>query len=172
MLHNFELIAGLKTNMEKTQAFMRGKHMKRFNNNYNLNWTYGPIHILGLLICKTEVESIKYNFELRIKMIRTIFNMWKQKIYISQRKGNSDKQPRCTIFSSSMYCIRYTRTYNKRDRQNVYEFLWNGKVNTIARTTMIKQIEQGSLKLKDMTSKTKSLKMTWVKHAINNPTSS
>ena len=53
--------------------------MEHFNNDYYLNWTDGPIHILGLHICKTEVESIKYNFEPRMKTIRTIFNMWKQR---------------------------------------------------------------------------------------------
>jgi len=79
LLHNFELIAGLKTNTEKTQAFIIGKHMKCFKNDYNLNWTDEPIHILGLIICKTEVESIKYNFEPRTKKIRTIFNMCKQR---------------------------------------------------------------------------------------------
>jgi len=48
--------------MEKTQAFMTGKDMKRFKNDYNLNWTDESIHILGLYVCKTEVESIKNNF--------------------------------------------------------------------------------------------------------------
>ena len=52
------------------------------------------------------------------------------------------------------------------------DFLWNGKVNKIARNTVIKQIEQGGLKMTDMTSKIKSLKITWIKRAINNPTSS
>jgi len=65
--------------MEKTEAFIVGKHMEHFKNDYNLNWIDGPIHILGMHICKTEVESIKYNFEPRMKTIRTIFNMWKQR---------------------------------------------------------------------------------------------
>ena len=55
LLHKFELIAGLKTNMEKTQAFMIGKHMKRFKNEYNLSWNNGPIHILGLHIYENEI---------------------------------------------------------------------------------------------------------------------
>ena len=46
------------------------------------------------------------------------------------------------------------------------------KVNKIARNLMIKQIEQWDLKLIDMIRKIKSQKMTWVKRAINNPTSS
>ena len=49
-------------------------------NYYNLKWTDGSIHILG----KTEIESIKYSFEPRIKTIRTIFNMWKK----NSLKGN------------------------------------------------------------------------------------
>ena len=53
---NCELIAGVKTHMEKTQAFMIDKHMKHFKNDYNINWTDGPIHILGLHICKTEIK--------------------------------------------------------------------------------------------------------------------
>jgi len=72
---------------------------------------------------------------------------------VSQRKGNSDKQPRCITLSSSKYCIRYDRKYNKRDTKQFFcEFLSNGNVNKLARNTMIKQIEQGGLKLIDMTS--------------------
>ena len=82
-MHNFELITGLKTNMEKTQAFMIGKHMKRFNNVYNLNWTDVSIHILGLYVCKTEVESIKYNFEPRIKK-RQFLTCRSKEIYLSK----------------------------------------------------------------------------------------
>jgi len=54
ILHNFQLIVGLKANMEKTQAFIINKHMKSFKNDYNLNCTDVPIHILGLHIYKTE----------------------------------------------------------------------------------------------------------------------
>ena len=54
LLHNFELIAGLKANTDNTQAFMIGKHMERFKNDYNLNWTDGPIHILGRIYVKLK----------------------------------------------------------------------------------------------------------------------
>jgi len=97
LLHNFELIAKLKTNMEKRQAFMIGKHMKLFKNDYNLNWTDGPIHILRLQICKTEVESIKFNFEIRIRKIRTIFNMWKQRHLSLKGKGTVINSPTASI---------------------------------------------------------------------------
>ena len=55
LFDNFELIAWAKTNMEKIQAFMIDKHMKRFKNDYNLNRIDGPIHIRNLHICKTEI---------------------------------------------------------------------------------------------------------------------
>ena len=169
LLHIFELIARLETNMEKTQACMIGKHMKCFKNNYNLNWTDGSIYILGLHICKIEVENIKYNFKPRIKMIRAIFNMWKQRnlylkgkvIVINSLAASLLVYP-CTALDTPENIIK----------EIFCEFLWNGKVNKIARHIMIKQIEQGGLKLIDMTSKIKSLKMKWFnKRTINNPTS-
>jgi hypothetical protein len=78
MLNDFEKISGLKTNMDKTQAFMIGKHM-RFKDDYGLKWNDGPIHILGLYICQTEKESVKYNFEPNITKMKSIFNLWKQR---------------------------------------------------------------------------------------------
>ena len=76
---------------------MIGKYMKLLKNDYNLNSTDGPIHILGLHICKTEVESIKYNFEIRIRKIRTIFNMWKQRHLSLKGKGTVINSPTASI---------------------------------------------------------------------------
>jgi hypothetical protein len=172
LLYKFELIAGLNTNMEKTQAFMIGKHIKRFKNDYNLTWKDGPVHILGLHICESEIESIKYNFEPRLKKIRTVLNMWRQrklslkgKVTVINSLAASLLVYPCTTLDTPEHIIKET--------DKIFcEFLWNGKVNKIARNTVIKQIEQGGLKMTDMTSKIKSIKMTWVKRAINNPTSS
>ena len=70
ILYDFEIISGLRTNIDKTQAFMIGKHM-RFKRDSDIHWNEGPIHILGLSICNTEAENIKYNFEPRLKFSRS-----------------------------------------------------------------------------------------------------
>ena len=65
---------------------MIGKHIKHFENDYNLNWTDGPIHILGLHICKTEVESIKNNFEPKKERLGTFLICGSKDIYLSKEK--------------------------------------------------------------------------------------
>ena len=170
-LENFEKISGLKTNIDKTQAFMIGKHM-RFKNDYGLKWNYGPIHILGLHICETERDSIKYNFEPKLKKIQSIFNMWKQR--------NLSLKGKITIIGSlaASLLVYPCTTLDTPDQiidevdKMFFNFLWNSNTNKIARNTIIRTIEQGGLKMIDIRSKVKALKIAWIKRAIYKPNSS
>jgi len=73
-LEKFHLCSGLRLNMDKTQAFIIGKHIQ-FKNKYNLTWCEGPIKTLGVTICQTPEDNYKYNYEPKIKKIKTVVNV-------------------------------------------------------------------------------------------------
>jgi hypothetical protein len=167
-LFEFEQIAGLKTNMDKTQAFMIGKHM-RFKEDYGLKWNVGPIKMLGIHICTTESNHIKYNFEPQLKTIKSIFNMWKQR--------NLSLKGKITIINSLAASLLvypcstlYTPLHVIQEIDKIFfNFLWNGASNKVAKHIIIKTIDQGGLKMIDISCKIKALNVSWIKRAITNP---
>jgi hypothetical protein len=171
LLSNFEIISGLKTNMDKTQAFMIGKHMKRYKNTESIKWKTFPIYTLGIYICSDENESIRYNFAPKIRLIKTMLNLWKQrnlslkgKITILNSLAASQLVYICTTIETPEIILREVN-------QIFFDFLWNSKINKIAKSTIIQNIEDGGLKMIEIFSKVKALKLTWIKRAILSPQS-
>jgi hypothetical protein len=167
-LEEFHICSGLRQNMDKTQAFIIGKHI-RFKNTYNLTWCEGPIKTLGVSICQTPEDNYKYNYEPKIKKIKIMLSMWKQrrlslkgKITVLNSLATSILVYPCTILETPDRVI--TETNNL-----FFDFLWDGGNNKIAKNIIIKKIENGGLKMIDIESKIKSLKLSWLKRAITHP---
>jgi hypothetical protein len=167
-LEEVHICSGLRQNMDKTQAFIIGKHI-RFKNTYNLTWCEGPIKTLGVSICQTPEDNYKYNYEPKIKKIKIMLSMWKQrrlslkgKITVLNSLATSILVYPCTILETPDRVI--TETNNL-----FFDFLWDGGNNKIAKNIIIKKIENGGLKMIDIESKIKSLKLSWLKRAITHP---
>jgi hypothetical protein len=52
-----------------------------------------------------------------------------------------------------------------------FDFLWGNGSSKIARTTIIRQINEGGLKMIAFETKVKTLKLTWIRRALTNPKS-
>jgi hypothetical protein len=171
MLNDFEKISGLKTNMDKTQAFMIGKHM-RFKDDYGLKWNDGPIHILGLYICQTEKDSVKYNFEPNITKMKSIFNLWKQRNLSLKGKITIINSLAASLIVYPCSTLITPDTILDQIDQIFFNFLWDSNCNKISKNTIIRTIDQGGLKMIDIKSKVKALKIAWIKRSILKPNSS
>ena len=79
ILKSFYICSGLKTNIDKTQAFFIGENNKTPEHKHNFKWSKDPIHLLGITLYNNENENYKWNFEDKIKKIRNLLNMWKQR---------------------------------------------------------------------------------------------
>ena len=141
ILHNFFLHSGLKTNIDKTQAFILGKHKKRIKDTYGLKWCDGPISMLGLYICENEIDNYNYNFSPRIKKIRNILKMWKQRSLSLKGKMviiNTLVSPilvyPCTALDTPDLAV-------KEIDKIFFDFLRNGKTSKISKSTVIQQLE-------------------------------
>ena len=70
ILEKFHLCSGLRQHIDRTRAFIIGKHI-RFKNTYNLTWCKDPIKTPGVSICQTPEDNYKYNHEPKFKKILT-----------------------------------------------------------------------------------------------------
>jgi len=66
---------------------------------YDLRWSHGPINVIGLSICETQEENYHHNYEPKIKKIKSMLEIWRQRrLKFSKRKNNSIK-PLGNIYS-------------------------------------------------------------------------
>ena len=170
LLDKFALISGLKTNIDKTQAFLIGKHTK-FKNNYGMTWSDGPINVLGISICQTSAENIKFNYESKISKIKTILNIWKQRNLSLKGKIIIINNLAASILVYPLSIIDTPDTIIEQVDKLFFDFLWANKPSKISRNTIIREIDNGGLKMIDIKSKMKSLKFSWITRALAKPDS-
>ena len=144
----------------------------RFKRDSDIHWNEGPIHILGLSICNTEAENIKYNFEPRSNKISTIFKIWRQRNLSLKGKITIINSLAASLLIYPCSTLLTPQVIIKEIDKIFFNFLWNGNTNRIAKNTVIRKIDDGGLKMIDFESQIKALKLTWIKRAITNPTSS
>jgi hypothetical protein len=75
-------ISGLKLNLEKTEIFRVGSLRNKqitIDTGQNITWTNGPITYLGIRLQNDVKELIRNNYELSIKKMKTILNIWKSR---------------------------------------------------------------------------------------------
>ena len=172
VLLQFYKCSGLKTNIDKTQAFLMGKHMKRFKKTYDLTWKTGHITVLGITFCENELENYKHNYEPKIKKIKSLLTIWRQRRLSLKGK--------ITILNSLAASLLVYPCTNLQTPDRViqeieklfFKFLWDGGNNKISKATIIQSIQDGGLKMVDFANKVKSLKIMWIKRALINPQSS
>ena len=156
--------------MEKTQAFIIGKHIK-FKETYNLKWCTGSIKLLGLSICNTEQENYIQNFEPKIKKIKSLFKIWKQRHLSLKGKITIINSLAASMLVYPCTCLQTPDRVLREINQLFFDFLWDNGSSKIARTTIIKQINEGGLKMIEFETKVKTLKLTWFRRALINPKS-
>ena len=70
------------------------------------------------------------------------------------------------VYLLSLLCSNYKGLAEINDL--LYTFLWNGKGDKIKRRVMINDLGAGGLKMIDISSFNKSLKITWIKKYLDN----
>ena len=164
--------SGLKTNLEKTQVFTIGKKLNHLENIPGLDWSKGPIKLLGITLCDSENDNYKYNFEHKIKTIKNLLNLWKSrnlslkgKITVLNSLASSMLIYPCTVIETPVKVLKEVSTL-------FYNFLWDGKTPKIAKDTITKSITDGGLKMINFEKKVESWKFIWIKKAVTKPLSS
>ena len=170
LLHKFQQVSGLKTNIDKTQAFLIGKHM-RFKDTYNLKWNTGPIKLLGISICNTEQENFTYNFEHKIKQINSLLNIWKQRRLSIKGKITIINSLAASLLVYPCTCLETPEKVVVQTNKLFLDFLWDNGSSKISKSTIIKPITEGGLKMIDFETKVNSLKLSWILRALTNPES-
>ena len=164
---NFGKSCGLKLNKEKTEAFWIGASLNKKEKPLGLSWTKDFIKCLGIW-CGPSVEgAVLKNFEVKIKKVRSLLNLW------SQRKL-SLKGKVAVLRSIVLPQILYTATtlYIPEEIQHqiddlFFDFLWSKKKPHVKREVVINEISKGGLKMPLFSGMVKAMKVTWIKRILS-----
>ena len=169
VINDFEAISGLKLNTEKTIAKCIGslKHSDCAGS-YNINWTDGNIHTLGITISNDPKVIMEENFLPKLRSIDKVMTIW-------STRGLSLKG-RVTILKSliipkMLYPMSVlpvpTNVVEIMDNM-IIDFLWNKRKPKVKRDVIIQSIENGGLAVPHFASMVEANRIMWIKRLTNN----
>lgn len=167
LLKFFQKMSGLKTNVEKTVVYHIGcyQESQTAGRTYGLRWETNNISVLGVTLSDDENENYTINFQKRIQSIETLTRIWAQRRLSLKGKItiiNALLLPKL-LYPATNLCVP-NRVYGEVDKL-LFNFLWDNKPAKVKRSTIIRQISKGGLKMPEFSTKVKSWKCLWVKRA-------
>ena len=173
ILDKFYKMSGLKINKDKTKALWIGSRINSTEilcREHNLDWEQGPIKILGVIFSPEVFNIWDINSQDTLTKIEKIIKTW------SQRKLTLPG--RITVIKS-LALSKFTHLFIslpnppdellKRLDKIFYKFLWNSGPDRISRNNMIRNEREGGLRMSQIRTFLKALKVTWFRRLLINP---
>ena len=161
ILKEFQLVAGLKLNVAKTEALYLGDNFQDIMFVAGIQCvTHGSVRCLGIHVGHDQTNCDKLNWETKLSEIEKLLNMWKQRDLTLFGKITIIKMlalPK--ILHVAQNTVHYTIHINKL-KQLFFNFIWP-KRDRIKRNTLVAPYSSGGLNRIDVESYFKALKASW-----------
>ena len=162
---HFYHCAGLKLNREKTEGILLGQNNNNDLSKYGIKIVKDTVRSLGILVGKDTNNIIEANFNLKIKKIKNLLNMWKGR--------NLTIKGKITILRSYALpliiypaSVLYTPPNIIKEVDNLFfDFVWPKK-HHVKKKVLCQQIEAGGLKMPNIENMIKAIKLTWIKRLL------
>ena len=170
LIFQFSKFSGLRPNYDKTKCIWIGS--KRFSTEkwckeYNLSWTSEPFTVLGITFSLHLEEIIELNYRHKIEEMKKLVNSW------SKRKLTT--LGRITVVKSILISkITHLFISLPNPSNNVlneletlfFNYIWDSKTDRISRKSIIQDYHDGGLRMINVKSFIKSLKLTWIRRLL------
>ncbi len=168
LLRKFSHCSGLKINIDKTKAKSIGRSLTPDHYPHGLSWIKTPLVTLGKYITNNHDDNRNFNFKPKIAILKHLLSIWKQRSLSIKGKITIVNTLALSplIYASSI--IEIPPEAFKEIIDIIHNFIWEGKTAKIAQNTLIKNIDQGGVKLCHYPTKVKALKLSWIKRLYNN----
>ena len=144
---DFGHILGLTLNMTKTEAVWLGVNRNRTDKPLNIRWPALPIKVLGVYFSYDRELCEKRNFGDKIDKAKQIINMWKQRDLSLIGSVQIIKTFITSLFLYSISAVDIPETYIKEVESVIYAFVRKDKKEILKRRVLIKNKEEGGLKV-------------------------
>jgi hypothetical protein len=166
VLDIFTKCSGLKVNKEKSEAIGIGATTNYKHKDIGIKWPNGSIKCLGIFINVNPDRMIEDNFKPCLEKIEHLLSLWclrkltlKGRILVINTLVISQLIYLCTVLHTPKWVL------DKYD-ELIKPFIWNSKPAKVKYKCLINNIEDGGLKLQDLPSKIKAIKLKWFKDLV------
>ena len=170
MLDDFGKVSGLVINRGKTKAIWFGAKKKckmKICKEWNLDWETDNFRVLGIIFNVNLDRMPILNFENAISEIQKMLQRWQIRNLTLFGKITVIKTFALSKLNHILSVIpEPSQDFIKGLERILYNFLWNGKPDKIKRSTMILDYKEGGLKMVDISSFYKGLRISWIKRLM------
>ena len=171
LVNQFSKFSGLKPNYNKTCCVKIGSIRSaelNFVNRYDIQWSQDPFTFLGITFTDNLAGMIDLNYADKINSIRKMISAWS--------KRNISTIGRITVVKTlllpkliHLFMSLPTPGDNILKEINTlfFNYIWNSKVDRVARKCITKDYSDGGLKMINLQFFCKSLKITWIRRLEN-----
>ena len=161
-LNLFKNLCGLEVNSSKTEGMWIGSLKKNKETPLGIKWPSEPVKALGVFFMYHHTLIYEKNFREKLDNMKKLSNIWSSRGLSIFRKVTIIKSlliPKLVYVSS---LLPTPAGIIKQVTHIIYTFLWKGK-DKVTRLSAINNFEGGGIKMIDIDSMIKALRLAWLK---------
>ena len=163
LLHHFHHCAGLKLNTHKTKAFQLGVVSNNIDSKYGLRWGSKKIKVTGVTVGKNMKLLTTALIEEKVLKVRNLLNMWKARNLTIKGKIALLRSKVMPVFLYVATIVYVPENIIKHVDDLFFDFIWPSGKHHVKKKVLIQEIESGGLKMPDISSMLKAVKLGWLK---------
>ena len=168
-------LSGLKVNTDKTQLVWVGKKRgskEKLNTNKIFNWDTQEFKLLGIHFSSNLANIPNLNYEKAIVEVESILKVWQKRLLTPFGKATILKTLVLPKFTHLFLSLpNPSGDFIKKFNSLIYNFIWNNKPEKISRNQLNMEYHQGGIKMIEINSFIKALKLTWIRKLYMTPES-
>ena len=163
----FQKATGMKVNYDKSTVYRLGSAKKSKANTYSLKklqWSSGPVNILGIWVSNNDMEMEKLNINPLLDKARAITRIWKARSLSLMGSILIFNSLIASLFNYRLAVLRNISQYNIKEFNEIAtNFVWQGKRAKIPLQILQASKECGGLGLCNIKDRETLLKLQWIK---------
>lgn len=163
----FGNVAGLRLNLNKTEAIWLGREKNRIDQPANLKWCtkHGTIRYLGIHIGHDRDQCKEMNWYQKLINLEKLLETWKKRDLTIFGKVSIIKSLAIPKILYSAVNTAIPDNFTNKINKILYGFIWN-KTERIKRNTLIGDVDMGGVGMIDIDTHFSALQTTYVKRIL------
>ena len=169
-LKQYYIMSGLKINVDKTRALWIGSlsnSEKTLCDEYPLDWSQEPLKALGVVFSPLVFNIWDLNSKEVLLKVKNILNQWSRRKLTLIGRITVIKSLALSKFVHLFISLPAPPNELIKELEKMfYKFLWNSGPDRIKRRIIIKNIEYAGLRMVELRSFIKALKVSWLRRIL------
>lgn len=162
MLDAFKKVSGLEVNPTKTEGMWIGSSRENKTKPFGIKWPNEPIKALGVYYSYDQKLLHEKNFIERLDSVKKLLNIWSARGLSLYGKVTIIKSMVIPKFVFVASLLTVPKGVIQELNRLIFKFLWKG-VDKVTRLSTINDYQKGGLKMIDLETMCKSLRLAWLK---------